>query len=172
MTINAGGTATVSVPAVTANTTFNALSIAAAGTPVTGNALLATGGVVPANATGAISALGAAANGTNCAYIDNTNTTLNITLQHLVPAGTVITISIARDTNAGNVTISDGTANIGTFSAAPNDVLLKRITVTTTAATNTIIITRVGELLGLMAFNIILYHLAVLQLYPIPLLLS
>uniref|UniRef100_UPI00404B3D27 PKD domain-containing protein n=1 Tax=Flavobacterium sp. TaxID=239 RepID=UPI00404B3D27 len=141
--INAGGTATVTVPAVTANTTFNALSIAASGTPVTSNGLSATGGVNPSNAAGVISASGTAANGTNCAYVDNTNSTLTITLQNTVPAGTTITISIARDTNAGAVTINDGTANIGTFNAGPNDVV-QYINVTTTVATNTIVITRTG----------------------------
>jgi hypothetical protein len=45
--------------------------------------------------------------------------------------------------NAGAVNISDGTANIGSFNAASNDIL-QRITLTTTVATNTIIITRTG----------------------------
>ena len=123
VTLNAGGTATVTVPSVTANTILNATNIAAAGTTITGNASSASGGINPANATGAISASGTAATVANCAAIDNANNTLTITLQHLVLAGTVITISIARDNNQGNVNISDGTANIGAFAAGPNDIL-------------------------------------------------
>ena len=134
VTLNAAGTGTVTVPSVTANTTLNAISIAAAGTTVSGNASSASGGLNSANSVGVISASGAAANTVNSATIDNANNTLTLTLQHLVPAGTVITISIARDNNQGSVTISDGTANIGAFSAAPNDVL-QYITVTTTVAT-------------------------------------
>ncbi|TWH91773.1 PKD domain-containing protein, partial [Flavobacterium cheniae] len=140
-TLNALGTASVTVPSVIANTTLNATLVSLAGTPVTGYGLSATGGINPGNSTGIISASGAAANAINCAYVDNTNTTLTITLQNTVPAGTTITISIARDTNAGVVTISDGVATIGTFNAAPNDVL-QYINVTTTVATNTIVITR------------------------------
>jgi hypothetical protein len=64
-------------------------------------------------------------------------------LQNTVPAGTTITISIARNTNAGAVSISDGIATIGTFNAATNNVL-QYINVTTTVATNTIVITRTG----------------------------
>ncbi|EJL62683.1 GEVED domain-containing protein, partial [Flavobacterium sp. CF136] len=139
--LNAGGTASVSVPAVTVNTTLNATNITTATSTITGNGLSATGGVNPTNATGAISNLGDAANATNSATINNANNILTITLQNTVPANTAVTVSIARDDNAGSVTISDGTANIGSFSAAPNDVL-QRITVTTTVATNTIRITR------------------------------
>ncbi|MGX7668979.1 proprotein convertase P-domain-containing protein, partial [Flavobacterium pedocola] len=141
--LSGAGTATVTVPSVVVNTTFNGTSVATAAAPVTGNGLSATGGTTPANATGAISASGAAASGANCAFVDGTTTTLTITLQHTVPAGTNITVSIARDSNSGAVNISDGTANIGTFSAAPNDVL-QYITVTTTVSTNTIVITRTG----------------------------
>uniref|UniRef100_UPI0040486D1E proprotein convertase P-domain-containing protein n=1 Tax=Flavobacterium sp. TaxID=239 RepID=UPI0040486D1E len=143
VTLNGTGNATVTVPSITANTTLNATQVSLAGAPVTGNGLSATGGVNPGNSTGVISASGAAANATNCAYVDNTNSTLTITLQNTVPAGTTITISIARDTNAGAVTITDGTANVGTFNAGPNDVL-QYLNVTTTVATNTIVITRTG----------------------------
>ncbi|MBE9576156.1 PKD domain-containing protein, partial [Flavobacterium proteolyticum] len=143
ITLSAAGTASVTVPSVVANTTLNATNVAAAGTSVIGNGLSASGGINPTNATGVISALGAAATTTNCSTIDNANNTQTITLQHLVPAGTIITISIARDNNQGSVNISDGTSNIGAFSAGPNDIL-QQITVTTTVATNTIVITRVN----------------------------
>ncbi|KGO90064.1 hypothetical protein Q764_03075, partial [Flavobacterium suncheonense GH29-5 = DSM 17707] len=141
--LSAAGTATVTVPSVVANTTFNGTSVASSGTPLIGLGLSATGGNTPANATGAISASGAAANATNCAFVDGSATTLTITLQHTVPAGTNITVSIAKDTNPGAVNISDGTATIGTFNSGTNDVL-QYITVTTTVATNTIVITRTG----------------------------
>ncbi|WP_117616428.1 PKD domain-containing protein, partial [Flavobacterium cauense] len=141
-TLSGAGTSTITVPAVVVNTTFNGTSIATSGAPVVGNGLSAIGGNVPANATGAISALGAAASAANCASVDGTNTTLTITLQHTVPAGTSIIVSIARDTNAGVVTISDGTAST-TFNAGPNDVL-QQVTLVTGIATNTITITRTG----------------------------
>ncbi|RXR15960.1 hypothetical protein EQG63_12095, partial [Flavobacterium amnicola] len=140
--LNAGGTATVTVTGVSANTTFNATSIASTSAPISGNGLSATGGTTPANATGAISTLGAAATAGNCALVNNAANILTITLQHTVPAGTAITVSIARDTNGGVVNISDGTANLG-FSAGPNDVL-QRVVFTTGATTNTITITRTG----------------------------
>ncbi|SEQ22751.1 hypothetical protein SAMN05444005_1151, partial [Flavobacterium urocaniciphilum] len=140
--LNAGGTASVTVTGVSANTTFNATSIASTSAPITGNGLSATGGTTPANSAGAISASGTAATAANCTLVNGTNNVLTITLQHTVPAGTAITISIARDTNAGVVNISDGTANLA-FSAGPNDVL-QYITFTTGATTNTITITRTG----------------------------
>ncbi|KGO97470.1 hypothetical protein Q767_02430, partial [Flavobacterium enshiense DK69] len=140
-TLNGSGLSTITIPAVTANTTFNATSIGSvAGASVTGNCLSASGGNNAANASGAISAVGSGASATNCASVDGTNSVLTITLQHTVPVGTSITISIARDNNQGDVTISDGTAST-TFSAGPNDVL-RHITFVTGTPTNTIIITR------------------------------
>ena len=138
--LNGTGNATVTVPTVVSNTTLNTLLIQASGAPIVGNGLSATGGNTPVNSTGVISALGATSDATNCASVDNTNSTLTITLQHTVPAGTVITISIARSNNQGDVTITGGGATT-TFSAGPNNVL-QRITLTTTAATSTITVTR------------------------------
>ena len=131
--LSALGTATVTISAVVANTTFNAVSIASTGAAISGNGLSATGGTTPANSTGVISALGAAATAANCALVNNAANILTITLQHTVPVGTAITVSIARDTNAGVVNISDGTANLA-FSAGPNDILQRIIF--TTGATN------------------------------------
>lgn len=91
-TISGAGTATVTVPAIVSNTTFNAITIAATGTPVVGNGLSATGGITPVNSTGVISASGAAAVAGNCTQLDNTSSVLTITLQHTVPAGTIITM--------------------------------------------------------------------------------
>ncbi|MQP63629.1 PKD domain-containing protein, partial [Flavobacterium sp. LMO6] len=139
-TINAGGTVTVTVPSVTTNTTFNAINIAAAGTPVTGNGLSAVGGITPANSTGAISALGAAAVAGNCTQLDNTNLVLTITLQHTVPAGTSITVSLARDNAAGDVTVSSGGSSV-VFNGGTLD-LLSQITIIPTVSTNTITFTR------------------------------
>ncbi|HSD14383.1 MAG TPA: PKD domain-containing protein, partial [Flavobacterium sp.] len=141
-TLSGAGTSIITVPSVTANTTLNATSITSAGIPVTGNGLSVSGGNGGPNAAGAISALGAAASATNCAFVDATNSVLTITLQHTVPAGTSITVSIARDTNTGVVTVSDGSASTA-FSAAPDDVL-QRITLVTGVATNTITVTRTG----------------------------
>ena len=140
VTLNGSGIATVTVTGVTTNTTLNATSITSTGSPITGNGLSAAGGNTPVNSTGAISALGAAANGTNCAFVDNTNSTLTITLQHTVPIGTSIIVSLARDNNAGAVTVAGGGAST-TFNAGPNDIL-QRITIVTTVATNIVTVTR------------------------------
>src|SRR5574343_584961 len=140
VTLNGSGIATVTVTGVTTNTILNATSITSTGSPITGNGLSAAGGNTPVNSTGAISALGAAANGTNCAFVDNTNSTLTITLQHTVPIGTSIIVSLARDNNAGAVTVAGGGAST-TFNAGPNDIL-QRITIVTTVATNIVTVTR------------------------------
>uniref|UniRef100_UPI00259875FC proprotein convertase P-domain-containing protein n=1 Tax=uncultured Flavobacterium sp. TaxID=165435 RepID=UPI00259875FC len=140
VTLNAGGTGTVTVTGVTTNTILNTTSIVPTAVPIIGNGLSATGGNTPVNSTGIISALGATANVANCSFVDNTNSTLTITLQHTVPAGTSIIVSLARDTNAGTVTITSGGASI-TFNVSPNDIL-QRITIIPTVATNTVTITR------------------------------
>ena len=107
---------------------------------VNGNGNTAVGGLNSINSTGAISAAGSAANATNCAEINNGNTNLTLTLDQTVPAGTNITVSVSRDTNSGNVTISDGVTNL-VFNGGTRDII-SHITFTTGQATNTLTFTR------------------------------
>jgi len=112
------------------------------GTPVVinGNGNSAAGGLNSINSTGGISVAGSVANAINCAEINNANTNLTLTLDHTVPAGTNITVSVSRDTNSGNVTISDGVTNL-VFNGGTRD-LISHITFTTGQATNTLTFTR------------------------------
>ena len=144
ITLNGAGTASVSIPGATAaSEVINLVSVANAGAPVPGVGASATGGQNPGNAAGAIEALGTDLSAAGlAARVTNGAPSLVITLQHTVPAGTSITVSIARDNNAGAATITDGTANLN-FSAGPNDDS-QQVTFVTGVATNTITINRTG----------------------------
>ncbi|PHS03348.1 MAG: hypothetical protein COA88_15915, partial [Kordia sp.] len=107
---------------------------------VNGNGNNAVGGLNSINSTGVISVAGSVANAINCTEINNTNTNLTLTLDHTVPAGTNITVSLSRDTNPGNVTISDGVTNL-VFNGGTRDVI-SHIIFTTGQATNTLTFTR------------------------------
>jgi hypothetical protein len=92
------------------------------------------GATNPNNALGAILAAGAATNATNSAQLTGTTTTLGLDLGSIIPANAPITLSIARDTNAGAMAIdtsTNGTIWVQrlTFNAAPND-LAQRVTLT------------------------------------------
>jgi hypothetical protein len=108
----------------------------------TGGVIAATGGVNPNNSIGAISLAGAAANTANCSTINAANPLLTLTLGHELPPGTVITISIAKNTAAGSVRISDG-INSQTFNTGTNNAL-QYITFTMGRLTDIITITRVN----------------------------
>jgi|GEM_PF-2916249 len=108
---------------------------------VNGNGNTAVGGLNSVNATGVINAAGTSATvGGVSAKLDNANDSLTLTLDHTVPLGTTITVSLARDRNQGDIAISDGTNTVN-FSAGPNDVL-QHISFVTGQATNTLIFTR------------------------------
>jgi len=121
---------------------LNATYIETFATTINGNGLSAVGGANPANAAGAILAVGSVPNNTNSALINGTNTNLTLTLGHTVPAGTIITISISKDNNNGDIIISDGT-NSQNFNTGANDSL-QQITFTTAVATNTLTFVRNG----------------------------
>jgi hypothetical protein len=143
--LDASGNGTVTEAGVTANTTINLSDIAnPGGTPtiITGNGLSVVGGGTPGNAIGPILAAGTALDNTNSALLNGNNLSLTLTLEHTVPAGTVITIAIARMTNAGSVDITDGT-NTQNFNAGPNGNS-QYITFTTGQSTNTLTFTRNG----------------------------
>jgi len=84
-------------------------------------------------ALGAPSASGANANGVS-ARVNNGNRTLTLQLDDVIPGGSEVTISIARDNNNGNVRIDAaleeaGLAQVSNFNNGPNDTL-QRITIT------------------------------------------
>jgi gliding motility-associated-like protein len=140
------GQAVINLTGLTASTTINTTYITAPVVPTSGNAITAVGGVTPVNATGPISAVGATASAANCTTINNGNSTLTLTFDDEILAGTNVTISIARSNTAGSVNISDGsTAPPTVFNnvvyPGPNAVI-QHITFTPTVNTNTIIITR------------------------------
>jgi len=87
-------------------------------------------------ALGAPSASGANANGVS-ARVNNGNRTLTLQLEDIIPGGSEVTISIARDNNNGNVRVDAaleeaGLAQVSSFNNGPNDIL-QRITVTAPA---------------------------------------
>lgn len=136
------GQATINLTGLTASTTINTSYITAPVIPTTGNATSASGGVLPANATGAISAVGTTASAANCATINNANPTLTLTFDDEILAGSNVIISLARSNSAGSVNINDGSTVTPTlFNAGPNGVL-QHITFTTSINTNTITLTR------------------------------
>ncbi|PHS03185.1 MAG: hypothetical protein COA88_16010, partial [Kordia sp.] len=136
------GNATVTVSGVSADQTINLISVVTSAAPTVGNGISATGGVNPTNAVGTMQPVGTALSAANAVEVTGASTSLVITLADVVPAGTVITISIARNNNPGAVDITDGT-NTQSFSAGPNDTS-QQITFTTGVATNTITINRTG----------------------------
>jgi gliding motility-associated-like protein len=142
VTLDVDGSATINISNITVNTTLTATLVAEQPVPTTGGVIAATGGVNPNNSIGAISLAGAAANTANCSTINATNPLLTLTLGHELPPGTVITISIAKNTNTGSVRISDG-INSQTFNTGTNNVL-QYITFTMGRLTDIITITRLN----------------------------
>jgi hypothetical protein len=106
-------------------------------TTVTGNGLSATGTNNPGNTTGAILSAGTPLDGTNSGLLRNTFPSATITLEHTVPAGTVITIAISDVNGSGHVSIDDGGAASTTYQpgVAGNS---QYITLTTGQSTNQI----------------------------------
>ncbi|MCU0349837.1 MAG: gliding motility-associated C-terminal domain-containing protein [Flavobacterium sp.] len=140
--IDATGEAQVVIPNVTTETVIQASYIQEVPVPTTGNGISVTGGVNPGNAIGAILPPGTVSNTTNSTTVNAANPTVTITLGNEVPPGTPITISLARSTNAGNISITDGT-NTENFNAGPNN-LLQHITFTTGQFTDQITFTRIN----------------------------
>ena len=138
--LDAAGNATITLTGLTTSTTLNATYITAPPIPTTGNVISALGGVNPNNSIGAISALGAPANTTNSTTVNAANPLVTLTLANELPPGTTIIVSIARNNNAGSVTISDG-VNSQIFNVGPNNIL-QHVSFTTGTFTDVITITR------------------------------
>ncbi|MFD0965077.1 beta strand repeat-containing protein, partial [Pseudofulvibacter geojedonensis] len=144
ITLDGSGNATIpTISGITTDQTINLISVVTSAAPTVGNGVSATGATDSANAVGTMVAVGTTLDNTNSALVaGGANSSLVITLGDVVPAGTTVTISIARNTGAGAVNITDGT-NTQAFNAGPNDVS-QQITFTTGVATNTITINRTG----------------------------
>lgn len=99
-------------------------------TPVTksGNAsTIVTTAEFSNNVLGAILAVGAVTNSTNSARVREAFPTLAVRLADIVPGGAPITVSLARDVDAGNVAIDTSPDGVSytqqaTFNAAPNSI--------------------------------------------------
>ncbi|WP_133610982.1 choice-of-anchor J domain-containing protein, partial [Flavobacterium cheniae] len=140
ITLDAAGNATLTLSGLTITTDINVTYMTAPSVPTAGNAIATTGGVNPNNSTGAILAAGTTANTANSTTINATNNTVTLTLAHVVPAGTPITVSIARNTTTGAVNIVDGPStllfNTGTIN------ILQYVTFIKGTTSNTITINR------------------------------
>lgn len=136
------GLGTVSVIGITTETIINATYITEPPVPTTGNVISTTGGINPNNSVGAILPAGTAANATNSTTVNSSNQVVSMTLGNVLPPGTPITISIAKNNNAGSVNVSDG-VNTQLFNAGALNVL-QYFTFTTGAFTDVITFTRVN----------------------------
>jgi subtilisin-like proprotein convertase family protein len=142
VTLSATGTATVTVNALTVDTTLTVTGIAEQPIPTSGNVILTTGGGNPTNSHGPISPVGTLATNLNISTtLNSTSTSARFKLAHQLPIGTVVTISIARNSPTGRAQISDG-VNTTTFSSGPSNSTLQRIQFTMGAFTDEIIITQ------------------------------
>ena len=142
VTLSATGTATVNVTALTVNTTLTVTGIAEQPIPTSGNVILTTGGVNPTNSHGPISPVGTLATNLNISTtLNNSSTSARFKLAHQLPIGTVVTISIARNSATGRAQISDG-VNTTTFNSGPSNSTLQRIQFTMGRFTDEIIITQ------------------------------
>ena len=121
-------------------------SLGSGGTsPVTGNvqSIISTGGTVQnqSQAIGPITNEGLTASAANSMRLSGSNATATVQLEHTVPAGTPITLSVARDFNgAADFTVAIGGAALN-ITDAPQDVL-RRYTITPTVDANTMTLTR------------------------------
>src|SRR6218665_962207 len=142
ITLDAAGQEQLTVPNITASVTVRATGIRTTNTPITGSARDVSGAEKSTNAMGNMLAAGTVPTLLNSAKINGTHATMYLSLQHKVPAGTTITFSIARDTPAANVIISDGSLT-QVYNSGPIDIL-QRITFITAVPTSLIKISRIS----------------------------
>ena len=125
---------------LTITTDINVTYMTAPSVPTAGNAISAVGGVNPNNSVGAILAAGTAANTANSTTINATNNTVTLTLGHIVPAGTPITVSVAKNNTTGAVNIVDGPSTLLFNTGALNT--LQHVTFIKGTTSNTITVNR------------------------------
>ncbi|WP_445455436.1 lectin-like domain-containing protein [Flavobacterium sp. HNIBRBA15423] len=134
--LDASGNGIVTSPNATIDQTITLTNITTSSTTLIHHAINATGGIDPVNALGSIEAAGTNATTANATQITITNPLLILELDDLVPAGTSITISAAKNDTAGEITVTDGnttiTLNNGNISELNQTVFV------TTVPTNTI----------------------------------
>ncbi|WP_333810504.1 choice-of-anchor J domain-containing protein, partial [Flavobacterium sp.] len=140
ITLNNVGTATLSLSGLNITTDVNVTYMTAPPVPTTGNAISAVGGVSPNNSVGPILAAGTTATTANSTTINSSNTTVTLTLAHIVPAGTPITVSLAKNTTTGAVNIVDGPSTLLFNTGGLN--VLQHVTFIKGTTSNTITINR------------------------------
>ncbi|MBE9576158.1 PKD-like domain-containing protein [Flavobacterium proteolyticum] len=140
ITLDGTGSATLTLTGLNLTTDINVTYMTAPSVPTAGNAIAAVGGVNPNNSTGAILAAGTTANTANSTTINSSNTTVTLTLAHIVPAGTPITVSLAKNTTTGAVNIVDGPSTLLFNTGAIN--ILQHVTFIKGTTSNTITINR------------------------------
>lgn len=107
-----------------------------------GNAQLVSGGQDPNNVVGPILNPGTVADNTNSGQLNYSDDTMNVYLEHTVPAGTDITLSVANSNyNSTDIQVSDGVnSQIIAVSGTQNEI--KHIIYTTTQQTSLLTLTR------------------------------
>ncbi|MFN7015234.1 MAG: proprotein convertase P-domain-containing protein, partial [Bacteroidia bacterium] len=140
ITLDAAGNYTLTLSGLTVTTDINVTYMTAPSVPTAGNAVATVGGVNPNNSTGAILAAGTAANTANSTTINATNNTATLTLAHVVPAGTPITVSVAKNNTTGAVNIVDGPSTLLFNTGALNT--LQHVTFIKGTTSNTITVNR------------------------------
>ncbi|WP_255350059.1 L-type lectin-domain containing protein, partial [Mangrovimonas sp. TPBH4] len=103
------GVASVVVMASTENTTMTLVGIDAPNPTISGNGQTAYGGINPENAEGPIEPEGTTATSANSARVSNTYQSCVLLLDQTVPAGTEITLSVAKNNSTAQMSVSDGT---------------------------------------------------------------
>ena len=140
ITLDATGTAVLTLTGLNLTTDINVTYMTAPPVPTAGNAITTVGGVNPNNSTGAILAAGTTASTANSTTINASNGTVTLTLAHVVPAGTPITVSLAKNNTTGAVNIVDGPSTLLFNTGALN--VLQHVTFIKGTTSNTITINR------------------------------
>ncbi len=140
ITLDGTGYATLTLTGLNLTTDINVTYMTAPPVPTAGNAITTVGGVNPNNSTGAILAAGTTASTANSTTINASNGTVTLTLAHVVPAGTPITVSLAKNNTTGAVNIVDGPSTLLFNTGALN--VLQHVTFIKGTTSNTITINR------------------------------
>lgn len=107
-----------------------------------GNADFANGGQDPNNVAGPILNIGDVANTTNSGQLNYSEDTMNVFLEHTVPAGTNITLSVSNSNfDSTDIQISDG-ANSQIIEVSGTQNEIQHIIYTTTQETSVLTLTR------------------------------
>ena len=122
LNIDSTGIGNLVVPGATADQILNLTLVQFTEASIAGNGISATSGINPVNAEGAVLAAGTTANSTNSANINETSRNLSLQLQDVVPVGSIVRISTAKNDGAGAMLITDG-VNSQFFNAGAQDII-------------------------------------------------